>query len=516
LNQSRILLARILYYFRESADTGWSLIGSGFHHNQEAGSMQNKLARIHQTSMAILEKVGIKLHHSEICSTLKENGIKVKDRIAFFTEEQVMTWVNKAPAKFTLHARNPQQDALIGGGQPQYVGGYGSAAIIDAAGNRRDATLSDYIRFIKLVQQCDGFRLNGGILVQPTEIPAAQTHAAMTYATMLYSDKCILGQPGPAKAVETIMAMAAMVFGGRKALMQQPRVLTLVNTLSPLQIDQVALDTIKIHAEYGQPLIISAGVMSGTTAPITLAGSLAMGNAEVLAAIAITQMLREGTPVVMGIAVVPADMRTGGLNLGAPATATCIRYVKALTAMYGIPCRCGGSGSDADGLTAQSGYESMMNMFVTLQEKVDLIIHSAGMLSSYSAMSFEKFITDLNAIRLIEHYQADIAVDDNALALPVIIETGHGGQYLTHSHTLDHCRSVPWNSVLDGIGHRKDAENVQKAYLANVNSALERILSTYSQPELDAGLRTDLESFLIKSGVEAKVLDMLRTAEARS
>ena len=67
--------------------------------------MQEKVARIHRTSMAILEKVGIKLHHSEICSILQENGIKVKDRIAYFTEEQVMAWVGKAPAKFTVHAQ---------------------------------------------------------------------------------------------------------------------------------------------------------------------------------------------------------------------------------------------------------------------------------------------------------------------------------------------------------------------------------------------------------------------------
>jgi len=479
------------------------------------GIMQRKIAKIHRTSMAILEKVGIKLHHSAICSILQENGIKVKDRIAFFTEEQVMAWVAKAPGKFTLHARNPQHDALIGGGQPQYAGGYGSSAIIDAAGNRRDATLSDYILFIKLVQQCNGFRLNGGILVQPTQISAAQTHAVMTYATMLFSDKCILGQPGSAKSVETIMGMAAMAFGGRKSLMQKPGVLTLVNTLSPLQIDRNALDTIKIHAEYGQPLIISAGVMSGTTAPITPAGALAMSNAEVLAAIAIAQMLREGTPVVMGIVVVPADMRTGGLNLGAPASATCIRYAKALAAMYGIPCRCGGSGSDAYGLTAQSGYESMLNMLVSLQEKVDLIIHSAGMLSSYSGMSFEKFITDLNVISLIEHFHADIAVDDDALALPAIMETGHGGQFLTHSHTLDHCRSVPWNSLLAGTDHQKGGENAQEAYLARVDRALERILSTYTQPELDPDLQTALETFLIKSGVDAKLIEMLGGAAER-
>ncbi len=478
--------------------------------------MQEKIARIHKTSMAILEKVGIKLHHTEICSVLQEKGIKVNDRVAYFTEEQVMSWAGKAPGKFMVYARNPEHDALIGGGQPQYVGGYGCPAIIESAGNRRDATLSDYIRLIKLVQQCDGFRFNGGILVQPIELPVAQIHAAMAYTTMLFSDKCIMGQPGPAGGVEKIMALATMAFGGREALMQKPRVLTLVNTLSPLQIDRIALDTIKVHAQYGQPLVITAGVMSGTTAPITPAGALSMGNAEVLAAIAIAQMLREGTPVVMGIAVVPADMRTGSLTLGAPAHATCIRYTKALAGMYGIPCRCGGSGSDADGLTAQSGYESMMNMFVSLQEKVDLIIHSAGILSSYSGMSFEKFITDIEVIRLIEHHLADIAVDDNALALSVIIETGHGGEFLTHPHTLDQCRSLPWTSVMAVTGDPKIGETAQEAYLAKVNRTLERILSDYRQPELEPDLRTSLESFLIEIGLDAKHLNIIKQAAERS
>lgn len=490
--------------------------GSGLHHDEEVSSMQDKVAKIHQTSMAILEKVGVKLHHATVCSSLQENGIRVKDQIAYFTEEQVMSWVQKAPDKFTVYARNPQHDACIGGGQPQYVAGYGSAEIADAAGNRRRATLSDYIQLIKLVQQCEGFRLNGGILVQPTDISAAQAHAAMAYATMLFSDKCIFGQPGPAASLEAIMAMAAMAFGGTEALMQKPRVLTLVNTLSPLQIDRIALETIMVHAEYGQPLVITSGVMSGTTAPITPAGALAEGNAEVLAAIAITQILRAGTPVVMGIAVVPADMHTGGLNLGAPANAICIRYAKALAEMYGLPCRCGGSGSDADGLTAQSGYESMLNMFVSLQEKVDLIIHSAGMLSSYRAMSFEKFVSDLNVISLIEHYQADIAVDDDTLALPVIIETGSGGHFLAHSHTLDHCRSVPWTGVLTGTGRPKDAENAQEAYLVRINSALDRILSTYRQPLLKPHLQTALENFLTKTGMDAKQLNMLKKAAAES
>jgi trimethylamine--corrinoid protein Co-methyltransferase len=333
---------------------------------------------------------------------------------------------------------------------------------------------------------------------------------------MLFSDKCIMGQPGPAEAVEKIMAMAAMAFGGKKALLQKPRILTLVNTLTPMQIDRMALDTIKVQAEYGQPLVITAAGMSGTTAPITPAGALSMSSAEALAAIAISQMLREGTPVVMGVVVVPADMRSGDLNLGAPAQAICIRYAKALAEMYGLPCRCGGCGSDAGGLTAQSGYESMLNMFVSLQEKVDLIIHSAGMLDRYNGMSYEKFITDLEVVSIIEHLRADIDVNDYTLALPVILETGHGGEFLTHVHTLAQCRSVPWTGVLGPNGPPESGENAQEAYLTRVDRTLEKILSAYRKPELDPDLQKSLESFLIETGVDTQFLTRIKEAAERS
>jgi len=474
--------------------------------------MQASVNRIHNAAMAILEKVGIKIHHPEICAILHNNGIKVDQNVAVFTENQVMRWIGKAPSQFTLQARNPAHDAVIGGGKPQYAAGYGCPEIVDAAGRRRSATLGDYVRFVRLVQQCDSFRINGGILAQPAELAADQTHLAMTYATLLHSDKCLMGQPGCAESSGKVMTMAAMVFGGRQALKEKPRVLTLVNTLSPLQIDRIALETIKVHAEYGQALLITAGVMSGTTAPITAAGALALGNAEVLAATAISQMLHEGTPVVMGLVVTPADMRTAEVRLGAPNHAASFRYIRALADLYGLPCRCGGCVTDAPGLTHQSGCESMLNMLATLQSGADLILHSAGILDSFKAMSFEKFIADLEAIRMVEHYLTDIPVDEASLALPVISETGPGGEFLTHPHTLANCRSVPFKSMLGGAQNREKSLGARENYLARINSTLEKLLSDYRQPLLAPELLTELESYLIREGLEPTCLETIRQA----
>ena len=131
-------------------------------------------------------------------------------------------------------------------------------------------------------------------------------------------------------------------------------------------------------------------------------------------------------------------------------------------------------------------------------------------------MSFEKFITDLEVVSIIEHHFADITVNDNTLALPVIVETGHGGEFLTHSHTLAQCRNVPWTGLIDATGPIKSGENAQEAYLAKVNRTLERIMTDYRQPELEPDLLTSLESFLIEIDVDAKHLNMIKEAAERS
>jgi trimethylamine--corrinoid protein Co-methyltransferase len=135
--------------------------------------MREKVERIHASAMAILKKVGIKIHLPGTCRLLKKHGIKMDQEVAYFAEEQVMDWVRKAPTEFTLCARNPDHNARIGGGQAQYAAGHGCAQVLDA-NTRRAATLADYIRFVQLVHQSAVFNINGGILVQPSELTAGR------------------------------------------------------------------------------------------------------------------------------------------------------------------------------------------------------------------------------------------------------------------------------------------------------------------------------------------------------
>ena len=107
-------------------------------------------------------------------------SVRVEDDLAFLTKKEIESWISKAPSSFTLHARNPEYNTLIGGDRINFISGYGCPAVYELDGSSRAAGLSDYIRFAKLIHQCSHFSINGGILAQPSDVPVALSHMVMT------------------------------------------------------------------------------------------------------------------------------------------------------------------------------------------------------------------------------------------------------------------------------------------------------------------------------------------------
>ena len=186
------------------------------------------------------------------------------------------------------------------------------------------------------------------------------------------------GSDGATETQQT-MDLLSICFGDRRHLIEKPRMVSIISSSSPLRFNRDSLDKLLIHARYGQPAMITAAVMGGTTGPITLAGTIAQANAETLAGIAVSQMIREGTPMVYGTQSTLADMQTGAYVSASPEHALCIRYGARLAKFYGLPCRGGGGKSDAHFVSAQSGFESMLTMLITCEEKMNIVVLSAGM-----------------------------------------------------------------------------------------------------------------------------------------
>ena len=465
--------------------------------------MEKDVEEIHAASIKILSKTGVKFDHSEILKLLKEHDIRVSDQIAYFTEAQIMEWIQKSPGQFTLYARNPEYDISIGGDTTVFGAGYGSTFIIDDKGAKRNACMEDYLNFLKLVQQCEHFSINGGLLVHPADIPYTGPFPLLLYQSILHSDKCLLG--GSDKELETqqTMDLLEICFGGRNRLIQKPRLMSIINSSSPLQYNKDSLDKLRIHSQYGQPVLITAAVMGGTTGPVTLAGTIAQANAETLAGIAVSQMIREGTPAVYGCQSTLADMQSGTYVSASPQHALCLCYGARLAKFYGLPCRGGGGKSDLDFVSYQSGFESMFTMLTTCTEKINVVILSAGIMDTAMAMSYEKFLLDQWILAIAKRFVKRVRIDDETLALDVIQAVGPGGEYLTHDHTLKFCRTEKRSAAMNV--DTSDLKNKHQGMMHWLKEKKKAVLEAYIQPELPRDIRSDMGKYLERAGFNTRI-----------
>ncbi|MDQ7095140.1 trimethylamine methyltransferase family protein [Desulfosporosinus sp. PR] len=469
--------------------------------------MKDDLKEIHQASMELLEKIGVKFYHAEVLDLLQSKGIKVVGETAYFKPDQVMNWINKAPANIKIYARNPKYDMEIGGEKVEYTpGNSGFPWIADFEGTRRKALLEDYTTLVKLVHQTPFFNINGGMMVTPTDLQPTPIYPMMLLIALSHSDKCMFGGLGSAKEAEMIMNILQIVFGGKEDLITKPRIVTTIRPLSPLQFDETMLDTLLIYAKFGQPMIIAPAASAANTGPITLADRIALSNAESLAGLTVCQMIRAGTPVIYGSASPASDMRTANYAFGPPESALFTAYCSRLAKSYGLPCSGGVMLSNAKSVSVQAGYESMLVMLVGVQEKINVMLHSAGELESREAMSFEKYLVDLEIIGMINRFLQGVKTELNDLALDVIKEVGPGGEFITHPTTMELCRKELWSPdiSLRGPMINKDPNECLKE---NIHKKMQKMLESYSPPRFPGETKLKLRQYLMDIGVDPELIN---------
>ncbi len=459
--------------------------------------MKEELQKIHDASMRILGRTGIKFFHPEAVALLKENGIKENDGAFCFTEDQVMSWVGKSPETFTFKARNSMYDAEIGGSNYVSAPGYGAPQVCGADGAKRDATLNDYLQFCKLYQVNPFYKANGGIIVQPSDVPPEISPIIMHYAALTHTDKCLQSPSGTKEQMEIMMEMSKIVFGN----LDEARMITIVNTNSPLQVDNVMTDTLLAFGRHKQPVAISAAVMAGTTGPITLAGTLAIANAEVLATIALAQMAQTGTPVVYGNQSTTSDMATGSMAGGSPEGALCYKYGAQLAKFYKLPGRGGGAVTDARVLNGQSGYESLLTYLSSVVNGMNYIIHSAGIMDGFSSISYEKMMMDFEVNRIVERYHRGVEITPETVQEDMIHRIGHGGNYMTERHTFKYCRK---ETFIPKIGTRGKVDNPMAQFDTNIKNQLQAMFDQYEQPCLPEDVIKELDALLESKGIKVK------------
>jgi trimethylamine--corrinoid protein Co-methyltransferase len=458
---------------------------------------KTQLEKVHDTSLRILEQIGVDFGYSPALEVLKKGGTKVDGQRVFFPRGLVEEQIKKPPAEFTLYARNPDHNVVIGGRNTVFAPGYGAPFVTDLENGRRKATLKDFENFVKLTGASANQDLLSGTVVEPTDVPAEIRHARMLYASVKYSDKCFMGSTMGARAARESLQMASILFGSPAELASRPVIFGIVGALTPLKYDARMLEALMEYAAAGQPQIIASLAIAGATGPVTMAGNLALQNAEVMAGIILAQLVREGTPVIFGGVSSNAEMRNGTLSIGSPEMAINAAATAQMARHYRLPVRGGGAVCDAKLPDAQASYESMMNLLMARLSGINFVLHSAGILESFNCMSYEKFILDDEMCGMVRRIKRGYEVNPDTLAFDVVKAVGPGGHFLDKDHTFDHFRTEFYQPQLSNRddyvswqagGASRSTERATKKY--------QEILETYEAPELPADVDKDLLKFI--------------------
>jgi trimethylamine--corrinoid protein Co-methyltransferase len=457
---------------------------------------EEQLRQIDEATHTVLEKNGIEFMSSEARELLQNNGAGVEGNKVFFPSKLVDEKLKLAPSEFTLHARNPAKNVVVGGKNTVMAPGYGSPFVMDyASGKRRNAMYEDYISFTRLAGWSDHLDVVGGVLVEPNDIPDKVRHIKMFHAAAKYTDKCHMGSAMGAEKAQDSIEMASIIHGGMDYIKNHPVLITLINSNSPLQFDGRMLDAMMVYAKHGQPVLISSLSMTGTTAPATVASALVQQNAEILAGIVLAQCINPGTPVVYGSASSVVDLRTGNLAIGSPESVKMFAAVAQLARFYGVPSRGGGSLTDSILTDAQSGYESQMVFLTSVLSGFNFILHSAGLLENYMTMSYEKFILDDEVVGMVRNMFRGIDVNKDTLGLDTLLRVGSGGNFIADPHTYQHMRDMRVPLVSSRIGYASVGEDTSDAAQRAHQYAL-KVLDEYESPALDGDIEKGLLDFL--------------------
>lgn len=458
---------------------------------------RDEMTMIHEGSMDILENYGIVFNHEEAVGLFRKNGFKTDGNRVFIKEENVYKFLETCPSRFRVTARNPEKSVWIGEDDFVFLPSSGAPFISTIDGHQRRATIEDYQNFCRLVHTSASVDMIASTMVGPSDIPSHKAHLDMLLANLTLCDKPFMGSSFSQQGCRDTIEMAAIVWGGKDKITETPVTVNLINPLSPLAYSKEMSGAIIELARYRQPLVIANMIMAGSSGPIRLAGVTALQNAEVMAGLVLSQMVGPGTPVIYGATSVPLDMKSGAAPIGAPEVAILASITAQMARFYKLPCRTGGSLTDAHAPDAQAGMESALALITAARNGANFILHACGTMGGYMAIGYEKFVIDEEACAMVRTILSPVEVSKESIDTETIKVVGAGGQFLTHPSTLQRCRTEFFLPVLNNRKNndkwmKSGAKSIQETAADQVKNRLE----SFQAPDMPEETKQRLAAYV--------------------
>lgn len=407
---------------------------------------------LHVRSLDILDRVGFTTSSRALLELMAEAGQRVDrdQRRIRLDPAFVEAALARCSRAYTLAARDPALDLPLGG-STGYLSTDGCPAdVIDLeTGERRPGTKRDLAEITRLADALPqiGF-LWQSVSANDTPVPVRPIHE--THVQLLNTSKHIQQMTAiDAFNARGIVEMARVVAGGADALRARPIISNFQCSISPLHWDEGPVECMRIFAEAGIPVGICAMPLAGASAPLSVAGMLAMANAEICSGIAILQTIAPGTPTMHISYAATIDLASGGMNTawGTEEVFSAMANTQ-LARRYGIPYSVWAFAPGAKYPDWQAGVQAgLSGMAMALSP--GHLINGAGSLHDDGVFSLTELVLDAEIFEMLVRFAEGVRIDDDAIALDTIEAVGPGGHFLGTPHTLANLRSFWRETVMD-------------------------------------------------------------------
>lgn len=400
---------------------------------------EEQVRDIHLATLEILERTGVEVKDARALELLRQAGARISGQRAHIPAALVEQAIRRAPERVVIADRLGRRVMPLEEGKVFFGTGSDTPSMIDPrTGEHRPPRRRDVVDFARLVDALPNldFAMSMGIV---SDAPVMQNYVQGFAAMVEGTSKPIVYTANNVGDLEQIHRMAIAVAGGEEALRANPFLVLYAEPISPLTHSPDGLGKLLYCAEHRLPVAYVSGTMAGATVPVTLAGAIAITNAECLSGLVIHQLVAPGAPFIYGANVSVIDMTTSACVYGGPEWRLADAAYADLARFYKLPVWAAAGNTDAKTVDAQAGAEALFSLAITALAQCNLV-HDVGYIDSGLTSSMELTLLSDELIQMLRIFVRGIPTDPERLALEVIDEVGPGGHFLDTDHTVKHFR----------------------------------------------------------------------------
>jgi trimethylamine--corrinoid protein Co-methyltransferase len=458
-----------------------------------------ELAELKSATLHVLEHIGLRFPSERALRVFADHGAHVDSdsQIVKIPAELALTALSYAPRSYTLGGRVDWADLHLDG-TCSYFGtdGCGIETIDFVTRERRPSCKADVAQMARVSDSLSSIAFywpmvsaqDYGSIAPLHELDASFNNTAKHVQT-----ETVMGE----RAARYAVRMAEVIAGSTQRLRLRPPLSALICTIAPLGQDKEGIEAAMVYAAAGIPVGFMGMPTMGSTAPAVPGGALVVGNAEVVSAMVLMQLVAPGAPVFHSILVSVMDPRSASYIVGHPEKYLSNAAQVQLAHDWGVPALSGTFGVDAsEPATWQLGRDSVYTALMCALAGTDITI-GLGMLGASTLLVPEQIIFDDEIYHTHRILAEALNVRGEGLALDVIAAVGPGGHFLAQKHTRQHVRQkwIPElthpRAVGSGPGHAS-----QPDIRARAKDRIKRILATHEPEPLDKAAQMELTAIL--------------------